>query len=233
MLDTPCIEPAIPTGMLADTTPAPAPQPVRQAAWLASALDEVDYGILVLLEQARVVHANRAARRELAEGHPLLLRGPHLGARAPSDAVLLADLLACVEHRRLRRFAMFGAGEWRISASFVPLEGSDTTAGPTLVLLGKRQLCETLTVEAYARAHGLTPAETRVLITLCRGETPCRAAVLLGVALSTVRTQIGNIRAKTGTTSIRSLVRDISILPPLMNVLTGAGCRDRFQLEWN
>jgi len=187
--------------------------------WLSAALDEVDYGILVLVDEIRVVHANRTARRELAEGHPLLLRGPFLGARRPADEARLGEMLAAAARRRLRRFALFGSEEDRVSASFVPLDGAAGGASATLMVLGKRQVCETLTIEAYARAHGLTPAETRVLAALCRGDDPGQAAQLIGVALSTVRTQIGNIRAKTGARSIRLLVREIAVLPPLMGLL--------------
>jgi hypothetical protein len=45
--------------------------------------------------------------------------------------------------------------------------------------------------------------------------------LLLGVAFSTVRTQIGNIRQKTGAPSIRALVQQVAVLPPLMGVLRG------------
>jgi DNA-binding CsgD family transcriptional regulator len=39
------------------------------------------------------------------------------------------------------------------------------------------------------------------------------------VAISTVRTQIGNLRLKTGAQSIRALVRQVAVLPPLMCAL--------------
>jgi hypothetical protein len=42
------------------------------------------------------------------------------------------------------------------------------------------------------------------------------------VAVSTVRTQIGSIRAKTGAGSIRELVRQVAVLPPLVGALRGA-----------
>jgi hypothetical protein len=37
--------------------------------------------------------------------------------------------------------------------------------------------------------------------------------------VSTVRTQIGSIRAKTGANSIRELVRQVAVLPPLVGAL--------------
>jgi DNA-binding CsgD family transcriptional regulator len=48
---------------------------------------------------------------------------------------------------------------------------------------------------------------------------PGEIASELGVAISTVRTQIGNLRLKTGAQSIRALVRQVAVLPPLMGAL--------------
>ena len=93
--------------------------------------------------------------------------------------------------------------------------------GATLLMLGKRNVCEPLSVHGFARCHGLTAAETRVLVELCEGTPPCEIASGLGVAISTVRTQIGNVRLKTGAASIRALVRQVAVLPPLMGVLRG------------
>jgi DNA-binding CsgD family transcriptional regulator len=92
----------------------------------------------------------------------------------------------------------------------------------TLVVLGKREVCGALSVQGYARSVHLTPAETRVLEKLCGGVRPSDIANDAGVAVSTVRTQIGSIRAKTGAASIRDLVRQVAVLPPLVGALRGA-----------
>ena len=59
----------------------------------------------------------------------------------------------------------------------------------TLLILGKRQMCESLSVQGYARSHGLTPAETRVLAALCqpailRAEAELRVAPVRTAARS-------------------------------------------------
>ena len=54
-----------------------------------------------------------------------------------------------------------------------------------------------------------------------RIETFARELEAQGVALSTVRTQINSIRAKTGAASIRALVRQVAVLPPLVSALRG------------
>lgn len=48
---------------------------------------------------------------------------------------------------------------------------------------------------------------------------PTKAAAELGVAISTVRTQIHSIRMKTGASSIGALVRQVAALPPPVRVL--------------
>jgi DNA-binding CsgD family transcriptional regulator len=50
---------------------------------------------------------------------------------------------------------------------------------------------------------------------------PTLIAQTQGVAVSTVRTQIGSIRAKTGAASISALVRQVAVLPPLVGALRG------------
>jgi DNA-binding CsgD family transcriptional regulator len=51
---------------------------------------------------------------------------------------------------------------------------------------------------------------------------PTAIAERQNVAVSTVRTQIGSIRAKTGAGSISELVRQVAVLPPLVGALRGA-----------
>lgn len=190
--------------------------------WLAATLDEVDYGMLLLTDEAHAMHVNHAARAELDKAHPLQLMGGALRARRPKDALPLTDALHAAARRGLRKLLTLGEGAQRVSLSVVPLLPADEAIGPvTLVMLGKRQVCEVLSVQGYACGHGLTAAESRVLAALCNGTPPTDIAVQLGVAISTVRTQIGNIRMKTGADSIRALVRQVAALPPLMGVLRG------------
>jgi DNA-binding CsgD family transcriptional regulator len=203
----------------------PGPRP-----WLAAALDEIDYGILLLTDEVVATHVNHAARSELDADHPLQLLGRELRARRPQDVLPLADALHAAARRGLRKLLTLGEGAQRVSVSIVPLSmaGALTGVGPgqpsepvTLVMLGKRQVCGALSVQGFAHGHGLTAAEARVLSLLCGGLRPNEIAVQVGVAISTVRTQICNIRQKTGAESIRALVQQVAVLPPLMGVLRG------------
>lgn len=209
--------------------------PERRAAtsvawrWLAATLDELDYGLVLLAEGGRIVHVNHAARAELDESHPLQLVGHRLQARHAVDTAQLHEALRGAATRGLRKLLTLGEGTRRASLSVVPLVGPMADCAATLVILNKRQSCESLSVAAYAKGHDLTPAETRILVALCKGDGPAEIAKEVGVAISTVRTQIGSIRTKTGAESIRALLQQISLLPPLRGVLrqvgsTSAGC---------
>ena len=193
---------------------------------LTRMLDEIDYGMLLVGTEAQVLYLNHAARQELDGDHPLQMLGRTLRAQRPQDVAPLYDALACAQ-RGLRKLVTLGAGAQRICVSVVPLppqpgQRNDDAERAILLVLGKRQVCEQLSVQGFARSVNLTPAETRVLEQLCRGVRPTTVARQHGVAVSTVRTQIGSIRAKTGAASISELVRQVAVLPPLVGALRGA-----------
>ena len=188
--------------------------------WFAQMLDEIDYGMLLLTDETHVVHVNHAARRTLGEDHPLQLLGHELRVRRARDLAPLHLALANAARRGLRTLLALGEEEERVCVAVVPLPAfDDDRCHAALVVFGRQQMCEELSVQWFARAHRLTLAETQVLTLLCAGERPIEIARQQGVALSTVRTQIGSIRAKTKAPSIRGLVRQVSVLPPLLGAL--------------
>jgi len=193
---------------------------IREAgAWLTRMLDEIDYGMLLVSADAQVSYLNHAAQVELDGDHPLQMLGRTLRAHRPQDVAPLYDALAAAQ-RGLRKLITLGEGVHRVSVSVVPLpETAGDHGAVTLLVLGKRQVCEQLSVQGFARSVSLTPAETRVLEMLCSGVRPTDIATRVGVRVSTVRTQIGSIRSKTGANSIRDLVRQVAVLPPLVGAL--------------
>jgi len=201
----------------------------RLSNWLTRMLDEIDYGMLLVSSDGQVLYLNHAARLELDSSHPLQLLGRALKAHRAQDVAPLHDALQAAQ-RGLRKLVTVGEGVQRISMSVVPLtadanatrNANDPLGAATLLVLGKRRVCQQLTVQGFARSVNLTPAETRVLEQLCVGTDPTQIALELGVAVCTVRTQIGAIRSKTGASSIRDLVRQVAVLPPLVGALRGS-----------
>lgn len=194
--------------------------PIALTQWLARSLDEIDYGLLLISETGEVQYANQAAREVMDHRHPLHVCNQRVAAKGVNDEAALQEALAGATRRGLRRLLTLGTGEDRVSLAVVPLElAPGLPSGATLLLLGRREACQRLSIEWFARTHGLTPAESRVLEALARGDEPREIAQSFEVGLATVRTQIGCIRAKVGAQSIRDLLRMVGTLPPMLSAL--------------
>ena len=186
------------------------------ARWLAQTLDHVGRGMLLLAAGARVVHVNRLARHALDAAHPLCIEDGRLRARAAADQVRWVEVLDGVMHRGLRHMLSLGEGQGRATLAVLPI---DVGGDAALVSLSRPCRSHDLAVHGWARQHNLTSAELAVLEGLLAGEQPVAIARAKGVALSTVRTQIGQLRLKTGAHSIRELLDFVGALPPMMAVV--------------
>jgi DNA-binding CsgD family transcriptional regulator len=182
-------------------------------------LDEIDYGMLLVDAQARVLHMNHAARVALDDRHPVLLQGREVRARRALDVVPLRDALQGAHQRGLRRLMMLGDAQHRVAMSVVPLMLPGSGYLATQLVLGKQTAAAELSAQWFARSHGLTQAETRVLEALSEGLHPSEIAKRFGVGIATIRSQICCIRAKTHADSIGALLRQVAALPPLVGVL--------------
>lgn len=186
---------------------------------LTAALDELDYGVVLLVDGTRIAHLNGLAIRQLDGVFPLQRAAGELRARFARDIAPLHDAVEAAATLGLRKLLAVGSAAERTNLSIAPLEPPCGERRAVLVVLGKLAVSEALSVLGFARSHGLTGAETRLLEVLVRGREPTRAADDLGVAISTVRTQIGSIRQKTGASSLRELVQQVALLPPLASAL--------------
>lgn len=194
------------------------PAPVEPV--LGMLLDELDYGVVLLLrDTARVVYVNHAARTQLRDGRGLEVVDGALSAGRPADTALLVDALAAAR-RGLRRLVTLGVQGARVEVALIPI-GETVAGGQALVaaVFGRRRLCEQMSMEWFARAHGLTPAEEGVLELLCNGLDPRDIAAANKVRMATVRTQLICIRDKTGAASIRALLQRLATLPPMVGLL--------------
>lgn len=196
---------------------AAVPPPAASTGQLGRMLDIVPHGMLLLDAAGEVAFANQAAQRELDAAHPLQLDGSALRARRAQDRAQLDEALVQATQRGLQRLLVVGGGALdEVVITVAPAGGPrGGECRAAMLVLGRRKVCDDLLTEAYARQCRLTPTETTVLKHLCAGSRPGEIARGQGVALSTVRTQIGSIRTKTGTGDLRSLLRRVALLPPL------------------
>jgi len=199
--------------------PVRANGPTTSAALLMRVLDEIDYGMALVTAGGALRYANSLAMHELQGDGPLALAQGQVRARQGGDQSQLQLALAEAVRGR-RRLIGLGQNGHSLSVAVLPMSGSDDDeddSGEALALLtfGKRQTCETLTVDFFARSQGLTGAEGRVLQALCNGAKPKEIASQCSVAISTVRSHICSIRIKTQTANIRELVDRVAVLPPI------------------
>lgn len=217
----------------------PPRQEFSELDMLRMALNQVDYGLVVVDADTGAVQFANALGRDALERAPRdpgtlrndtglrLVRG-RVVTCCPEDADLLLRTLARTR-AGLRGLLNLGGGAQSAAVAVVPLaapsissQAGSTGDAPSLALLviAKQHLCDDSTMALFARERGLTSAEGQVLAQVCRGLRPAQIADHQGVQISTVRTQLRAIRAKTCCETIRELVQKVSVLPPMARHLT-------------
>ncbi len=212
-------------GAAAITIPGTFPTPLRDAegsrmGLLTRVLNELDYGLMIVSDTGKVSLANQAALLECGPAQTMQIQGSHI---QPRDERERGNFTRALAASRLGRRSMLTLHSLQdaVSLAVVPIgEVAETgDAFGALLAFGKRQACEVLSMEFFARDHGLTSAEGRVLKSLCNGLRPAQIARDADVALSTIRTHISNLRLKTGAKTIGELVQRLTMLPPIVPAL--------------
>jgi DNA-binding CsgD family transcriptional regulator len=180
-------------------------------------------------DQRRLLYCNPSARELLARAHCLMESDGCLYCRRRKDDIILLQTL---HHLQLSRTSQ--SHTTTSEKAFFSVRGDDgaTSVGlyfcairpqTTLDAFGSRTVAMLLFHESNARVEidpfivgatfDLTPAEARVGIALARGRSPDEIAVSNGVSISTVRTQLRALFAKTGTARQTELVGVLASLP--------------------
>lgn len=185
-------------------------------------IDALDYGVVLLDGEGRVLACNRAWTQLVGQGRWWRVDASgHLIGREAEDQVRLQHALSLA--RKGRRWAwQLGATGQGPAVSVRGLGADDERPhGVCLLTTARRGPCEPLTLELYARLCGLTLAEQRVMARLTHGLEPSEIAAELGVAISTVRTHVAAVLGKCDVSSIGELSRRVARLPPVTTVALG------------
>lgn len=184
-------------------------------AGFSMVMDELAYGVLLVTPKGHLLHANVAARHELAGHKVLTLHEGRVQAADAAQARLLVQALAKAETGR-RSLVALRAHAARLSVAVVPLRSERAgEAAVVALILSRASVCDAVMLCLFARAHGLTPSEEQVLAILCQGFSAPEIAVQLKVAVSTVRSHIRALCAKTHSNGVRALVGQVAVLPPI------------------
>lgn len=185
-------------------------------ALLASLVDELAHGVLLVTAQCRILHANQVARRELEHAAVLGADRGELKVLMPADAKAFQHAMAkaVAGKRSLIKLAADGVD---FTLALVPLQRQPGVPCERVALVLSRRLgvSESGVFSAFARSHGLTQTEEHVLVLLCRCLSTPEIAVQMDVAVSTVRSHVRSLCAKTASSGVRELVNRVAILPPI------------------
>ena len=200
------------------TSPAPG-RPLAGAGLAQALLDAIEEAGLLLDGEGRPILMNGPAQRLFDSVHVLaweagLVVPTDLRRRRPWRAALASALQGsptlCTlgEHQSwmasVVRLALPGDGDVLLVRI---RDGVDVAAAGAGRARGA--------VQAYARMHGLTPAEADVLAQLASGAGPADVARRNRRSINTVRTQVRSILSKLGLHGLQPLVAQVARLPPL------------------
>jgi DNA-binding CsgD family transcriptional regulator len=201
----------------------------RGPDWIASALDELACGVIIIDQRGLVLHQNLAAQTVLSRGDCVAIEHGAISAAHASDARQLSEALAKAATGKRSMIALGALS--RTTVAVVPLQrqasahhSASAHHEPRYALMFSRAgVCEALMLSFFSRAHSLTAAEENVLGLMCAGLTAPEMAQQLKVGEATIRTHVRNICAKTHSSGIREVVKRLAVLPPLMAaVMPGA-----------
>lgn len=181
---------------------------------LAGLLDELAHGVVLTTGTGRMLHANQAARHELARAGALALSdaGAVQACHPECDRELQAAIARAATGRR--SLVHLAAPEDRtLVVAVVPVKATAAEGQRCALVFSRPSVCDALMLGFFARKHGITPAEELVLASLCTGSSAPQIAGQLNVAVSTVRSHVRSICAKTRTASVRELVQRVAVLP--------------------
>jgi len=187
---------------------------------LALVMDELAHGVIVTTLEGRMLHANQAARHELARRRVLGTQQAMLQAFTPDGSKLLQEALAKVADGKRSLIELTAQDGPGLALAVLPLKTDIPGGTPKAALLFARaSVCDSLMLCFFARSHGLTATEEQVLGILCQGFSAPEVAVQLKVAVSTIRSHVRSLCAKTRSSGVRELVSRIAVLPPVAPAL--------------
>ncbi len=188
-----------------------------EAAAFADILDGMNAAIFLIDAGSRIVHANVSGRSLLLADDALRDIGGCLMTRDASTNQALRRTFATegdIERATCRKaFALNGHDGQRYVAHVLPLSsvmrgGVTRSSGAVgALLVRKEDLCHQASGELIARTFDLTPTEMNVFLAIVGVGGVPETAQTLGIAVTTVKTHLSRVFAKTGTSRQADLVK--------------------------
>lgn len=212
-----------PPGGPAARVPEAEAETAGAAELMRAVLDHVQLGLMAVAADGALRCANRAALHACLETPELRVDGGRLLAALQPGGSALGRAIAAARTGRWTLVSIDGPAEPTLVAVMPLGANAGGDAATVLLMFGAARDAYALAMQLFAREAGLTAAETRVLYALADGRAPRQIAQQHEVALSTVRSQVGSIRAKIGARSLTHVARAVGRLPPVMPAAAVAG----------
>lgn len=178
---------------------------------LERTLDGLVAGVFLMARDGHVVYMNAAAERQVRAGHSIRLAHNRLSPVDPAARAALARHIDAATGEdaatawREHSVAMPDSAGRGYVATVLPIEKGQRSgvlapfAASVAVFMQDPVQAPLMPGEAFARLHGLTGGELRVLLALAQGLGGMESAQMLGISEPTVRTHLQRIFSKTGT----------------------------------
>ncbi|MGO4670340.1 helix-turn-helix transcriptional regulator [Bosea sp. 2RAB26] len=210
---------------------------VLKSEMLERTLDALAAGVYLTARDGRVVYMNAAAERQVRTGGSIRLVNNRL---SPTDPAARASLSRAIDQAgrddiaidtNTHSLALPDAGGTGYVATFLPVASGQrrSTVAPfaasCAVFMQDPAQAPLMPGEAFARLHGLTGGELRVLLALAEGLGGKEAADMLGISEPTLRTHLQHIFAKTGTSRQGKLLQLLHNSTPPVRASQGPALR--------
>jgi DNA-binding CsgD family transcriptional regulator len=179
---------------------------------MSQALDKLSFGVIVLAQQGRILHANSHAEDILRSGDGLYTKNGNLLAFYASEHSRLSSLIrsAC----SLGKTQLEAGGEMAISRpsrkrsyGLIISRTTRQTSPLALVIVTDCERSRAPTPTQVIQLFGFTPSEAQIAERLAQGTTAAAIAKSLDLSVATIRTHIRHILEKTQTNRQTELVR--------------------------
>lgn len=189
------------------------------------ALDRLPHGLVLVSAAMEVVFLNRSAKMIVDQNDGLTVNRRYLRARSSDDTRRLHELLQKSISTSLGRGMHAGGATtiarpshrrpFHVLVTPVHLRTMLPTAltPAAVAFIADPELKFETEVQTLVQLFDLSRAEARLAAALSKGYNLTETSQLLGISLSTVRTQLGKLFEKTGTTRQAALIRTILMSP--------------------
>lgn len=181
-----------------------------------SAFDGFGEAICLTTPRGTVLRASARARELFGQGHSLRLHGGRLWHPGPDvQRALQSALTQAPRAREPMRLAIPDDAGGVCRLELVPAAPELSLGKEALVFLRMRHDGTRVppSIDSLCGTFGITPAEARVLTALMAGQSPKQHAVLQGVSVHTVRSQVTSLMTKMECARQVDLVRKALLAP--------------------